>query len=99
MIKVLDILGLDILGTTLEKGLADNGDLLVMRKKVAGRKTVKEKHAEDIWTLVGAIQRCKCIPRMLRNGKRAKDEWRKNQAKVRERGGMSNVGRQELCMC
>ena len=54
----------------IEKGLADNGDLLVMRKKVGSGKTVKEKHAEDIWTLVSAIPRCEYIPRtLLRNGK------------------------------
>ena len=43
--------------------------------------------------------RCECIPHtLLRNGKQAKDGWRKSQAKVRERGGISNdVGRQELC--
>ena len=49
----------------IEKGLADNGDLHVMRKKVGGGKTVKEKHAEDIWTLVSAIRKCECIPRWL----------------------------------
>ena len=82
----------------IDKGVADNGDLLVMQKKVGGGKTVKEKHAEDIWTLVGAIRRCECIPHTLRNGKRAKDEWRKSQAKVREgRGMLNDVGRLELC--
>jgi len=34
---------------------------------------------------------------VVADGKRAKDEWRKSQAKVREGGGMLNdVGRQEL---
>ena len=34
---------------TVEKGFADPGDRLVMR-----RRTVTEKYAEDIWTLAGA---------------------------------------------
>ena len=78
----------------IEKGLADNGDLLVMRKKVGGGKTVKEKQAEDIWTLVGAIRRCECIPRtLLRNGKRARDEWRKSGEGERGGGMLNDVGR------
>ena len=38
---------------TVEKGFADPGDRLVMRK-VGGGRTVTEKYAEDIWTLAGA---------------------------------------------
>ena len=41
------------------KGLADTEDRLVMRRKVGGGKMVKEKYAEDIWALTGAIQK-KC---------------------------------------
>ena len=40
----------------LEKDLANKGDMLVMRRKSGAGKTKKEKHAEDAWTLVGAIQ-------------------------------------------
>jgi len=43
----------------VDKGLADTGDRLVGRKKVGGGKMVKEKYAEDIWALTGAIQK-KC---------------------------------------
>ena len=51
---------------------------------------MKKKHAEDIWTLVGAIRRCERVPHtLLRNGKRAKDEWWKSQ-EVRKEGGMLN---------
>ena len=50
------------------KELANCGDGIVVRKKVGGGKTVKEKHI-DVWLLVGAIKR------LLKNGKRAKEEY------------------------
>ena len=31
-----------------------------MRRKIGGGKTVKEKHMEDIWALVGAIRTLRC---------------------------------------
>jgi len=76
------------------KGLADTGDRLVMRRKVGGGKTVKEKYAEDIWALMGAIQRNVKVSRtLLRNGKRAKD-WLNSQTRMRgqeRKSGESDV--------
>ncbi len=64
--------------------LADPGDVLVTRKK-SGTKTVKEKHIDNIWTLVGVINRCECVPlTVLKNGKRGKVEFVRSQAKQRE---------------
>ena len=40
------------------KGLTEEGDMLVMRRKVGVGKSVKNKHVEDVWSLVGTIQRC-----------------------------------------
>lgn len=37
------------------KGLTKDGDKLVMRKKVGVGKSVKDKHVEDAWMLVGSI--------------------------------------------
>ena len=52
-----------------------DGDILVSRRK-SSAVSVKEKHADDIWVLVGAIQRCEAVPRvLLKNGKRRKDEF------------------------
>ena len=77
----------------VKKGLADCGDRLVTRKKVGGGKTVKEKHAEDVWSLTGVLQMCEPIPRtLLRNGKRAKEEWMRSQAKMRGEASESDVG-------
>ena len=63
---------------------------------MGGTATIKEKHMDDIWTLVGAITRCDCIPRtLLKNGKRGKEELVKSQVKLRERrnkeGGSTKV--------
>ena len=45
---------------------------------------MKEKYAEDIWSLVGAIKRCDHVPRvLLKNGKRVKEEFVRSQAKTR----------------
>ena len=53
--------------------MAEIGDDLVQRKKMAGGRTV-EKHIDDSWLLVGAIKRCECVPRiLLKNGKRARN--------------------------
>ena len=71
----------------VEKCLTDCGDRLVTRKKVGGGKTVKEKHAEDVWSLTGVIPRT-----LLQNGKRAKEEWMRSQAKMRGEASDSDVG-------
>ena len=49
----------DEINKAVGKDLAKDGDKLVMRRKIGGGKTVKGKHMEDIWALVGAITRCK----------------------------------------
>jgi len=65
------------------KGLTEEGDMLVMRRKVGVGKSVKNKHVEDVWALVGTIQRCEAVPRvLLRNGKRCKKDL--EQSRVRE---------------
>ena len=40
----------------LKFNLAVNGDVLVARKKSSVGNSVKDKHVEDIWMLVGVIQ-------------------------------------------
>ena len=42
----------DLFSEAMNTGLASAGDALVMRRKTNGRKTVKQKHASDIWQLV-----------------------------------------------
>ena len=77
-------LRLSLFEDAVRKQLADGGDELVKRKKVGGGKAVKEKHIEDIWLLVGAIVKCDFVPRiLLKNGKRAKDDLVKSQARLR----------------
>ena len=49
----------ELVNKAVGKDLAKDGDKLVMRRKIGGGKTVKEKHMENIWALVGAITRCK----------------------------------------
>ena len=49
----------------VSKGLANEGDVLVARRKIAGRKLVKDKHAEDVWTLVSCTRRADLILRAL----------------------------------
>ena len=47
---------------------------LVTRRKVGGRKSVVEKHVEDIWLLVCSIKDKYRVPRvLLKNGKRCKE--------------------------
>ena len=46
-----------LFSNALKCKLAADGDVLVTRKKWSVR-SVRDKHAEDIWILVGAIQRC-----------------------------------------
>ena len=39
-------------------------------KKIGAERTVREKHAEDVWMLMDVIQKCKQVPRkLLKNGK------------------------------
>lgn len=40
----------------VKRHLAECGDVLVMRKKIGGAQTAKEKHAENIWTLVNVVE-------------------------------------------
>lgn len=79
-------LRLSLFEDAVRKDLADIGDELVQRKKMGGGRSVKEKHIDDSWLLVGAIKRCECVPRiLLKNGKRAKNDLLKSQAKLREK--------------
>ena len=58
----------------------------MQRKKMGGGRSVKENHIDDSWLLVGAIKRCECVPRiLLKNGKRARNDLLKIQAKLREK--------------
>ena len=53
---------------------------------MGGGRSVKEKHIDDSWLLVGAIKKCECVPRiLLKNGKRARNDLLKSQAKLREK--------------
>lgn len=68
-------------------GLADEGDVPVARRKIniGGWKSVKDKHAEDAWTLVSCMCRVDHIPRdLLRNGKRSIQVLTESQRVVRE---------------
>ena len=96
-------LRLSLFEDAVRKDLADIGDDIMQRKKMGGSRTVKEKHIDDSWLLVGAIKRCKCVPRiLLKNGKRARNDLLKSQAKLREKlngecqitGRMLGVARQ-----
>ena len=44
--------------SAVRKGLGEEEDELVTRKKVVGGKSVKEKHVEDMWTLTGCYSPC-----------------------------------------
>ena len=44
--------------SAVRKGLGEEEDELVTRKKVVGGKSVKEKHVEDVWTLTGCYSPC-----------------------------------------
>ena len=70
----------------VRRNLADDGDVLVLRKKMNAGKSVVEKHAEDVWALTCAIRRDEGVPRiLLRNGKRRKKDLIKSQSKQREK--------------
>ena len=50
--------------------LANDGGVLVTRKKMNAGKAVVEKHREDVWSLSCAIRRDERVPRvLLKNGK------------------------------
>ena len=64
--------------------LADDGDVIVKRKKMSAGKSVVEKHAEDVWLPTCAIRSSGKVPRMLlRNGKRGRVEFKMSQARQR----------------
>ena len=66
----------------LKFNLAVDGDVLVARKKSSVGKSVKDKHVEDIWTLVGVTQRREAVPCvLLKNGKWRYEEFILSQAK------------------
>ena len=66
----------------MDAGLATVGDALVKRRKTNGGKSVKQKHASDIWQLVCSLKNKTSIPRtLLRNGKRSKDGLMASQAR------------------
>ena len=54
-----------------------------VERRKCGSKSVKQKHIEDAWELVRAIQEKWEVPRvLLRNGKRSRCEWLRSQEKV-----------------
>ena len=59
----------------LKLNLASDDDCLVMRRKSTA-KSIKDKHAEDVWVLVKMIQRCEYLPlTILNNGKQSRDKF------------------------
>ena len=75
--------------------LADDGDVLVTRKKMNAGKAVVEKHCEDVWSLSCAIRRNERVPRvLLKNGKRGKEDFVRSQSRQREKadGGSGTDG-------
>ena len=54
-----------LFNAAVENGLADKGDALVKCKKCGVGKSVKEKHVEDIWTLVSSLVKNVKLPRVL----------------------------------
>ena len=61
------------------------GMCLCLERRCAG-KSVKGKHIDDIWSLVGVIKRGGCVPHtLLKNGKRGKEEFARSCAKQREK--------------
>jgi len=70
--------------------LAVDGDVLVTRMKRNAGKTVKEKHVEDVWTLVGVILRREAVPRvLLKNGKQSLNYLVCSRNKERDKKGGS----------
>ena len=66
--------------------LADDVDVLVMRKKTNAGKSVVEKHVEDVWTLSCAIERNEGVPCiLLRNSKCRKEEFVRSQSRQRQK--------------
>ena len=61
-----------LFAVAMEKGLVDEGGMLVARKKSAGGKSVKWKYMEDVWVLVGSIRNKKAVPHVLL--KRSREE-------------------------
>ncbi len=62
------------------KGLIEEGDQPVSRRKCATGKTVKEKHIDDVWCLVCSIKNSRRVDRvLLKNGKRSKKELELSQ--------------------
>ena len=60
----------------LRDTLADSGDALVGRRKMAGDKKLKQKYIDDVWKLACAIRKGKPVPRiLLKNRKRPKAKW------------------------
>ena len=59
----------------MKKGLADEGDVLVRRKKTVGGLSIKEKCMNDVRLLVNALKNNVYVPRiLLKNGKKSKDK-------------------------
>ena len=58
--------------------------LVGSRNGGGGGKSLREKHAEDIWTLVGTIRNHQAVPRvLLRSGKKSKATLEQSQERVR----------------
>ena len=66
---------------TVRLNSADDGDVLITRKKMNARKAVVEKHCEDVWSLSCAIRRDERVPHVLpKNGKRGKEDFVRSQS-------------------
>ena len=84
----------------VQRGLADTGDRMVSRRKVAGGKSIRDKHIDDVWALVCAIQRDESVPRvLLKNGKRSKSEWVSSQMNTRGSRQVNGPGRKCKLAC
>ena len=67
-----------------------------MRKGWGGGKSVREKHADDIWTLVNVIRNRQQVRRvLLRNGKRSRTTLVQSQERHREMSSRIPVQSQE----
>ena len=70
----------------LNDGLVSDGDVPVMRRKVGGGKSVKDKLVDDIWIIVCSLVNCKLVPRvLLRNGKKSREAWKLSLVKQNEK--------------
>ena len=83
--KCLSSVREDLLNNAVVCGLADKGDILVARRKGGGvGKSVREKHAEDIWVLANTLRNLQHVLRvLLRNGKKSKSAWTRGQELVK----------------